>query len=130
MTGFGAAESGQAGREPPLERYPVGVNCPACDQEIPFRRVLLAVNPIFIRCPHCQAPLRGDKTMMLMGAAVVLLAIAIAIPGIVWIGQTIHGPLRWLAFAAFIVALSALIGIPMTRVTMRRGRYVLREPNA
>lgn len=104
------------------------MNCPACDQEIPFQKVLFAVNPIFIRCPSCQARLRGDATMMGIGALVVLVALALAIPGILWISQTLDGPWRWVAYGGFIVVLSAAIGVPMTRFTMRRGRYVLRDP--
>ena len=107
--------------------YSRSVNCPVCDQEIPFRKVLLSVNPIFIRCPHCRARLRGDRTMMILGATVCLAAVAVAIPGLLWITRTWSGAPRWLAYAAFILTVSALIGIPMTWVTMNRGRYVRRD---
>lgn len=102
------------------------MRCPACEQEIPFRKILFAVNPIFIRCPHCEARLRGDASMMILGALVVLGALALAVPGILLIHRALDRPLRWVAYAAFAVVLSAAIGVPMTRVAMRRGRYLVR----
>lgn len=104
------------------------MTCPACGEAIPFAKVFFALNPIFTRCPTCHARLRGNGVMMAIGLAVCVVALAIAILGVYWIQRSVpEGALRYVAFGLFALGVGLALGMPMTKVAMRYGRYVPRD---
>ena len=104
-------------------------SCPECDKPIPAKTIFLAACPLWLVCPSCRANLIGSRVVKAQALFAVALAVSVGIPAAHWIvlGEEPIGT-RILLFLGGTVAFGLVFGVPMVLVTLRYGKYVVRQP--
>lgn len=98
--------------------------CPACRERIPFGTIFLAPLPGRIRCPGCATALRGNWLVRVGGAAKAGVALGGTVGAIWWVLAHVPTfPARVVMFLFLATGVFFAVGVPMTLLAHRLGRY-------